>query len=210
MLPFLRELPRAPLSIGQGESVAFVSSEWVETNLRSDLQSTRSVTQTEYVVLRYNLCMRSVERSRRARSIPKLKELANLRYQIRSFLSFSETSSETCGVPAQQYQLLQVIGSGPEGECASITNVAERMLLRHNSAVELVDRAQKAGLVQRSIDAMDHRRSLVELTSKGETVLGKLTGEHLKYLKSHGAELICAIEQVRAAAGERIETGESR
>ena len=113
-------------------------------------------------------------------------------------------------MPAQQYQLLQVIGSGPEGESASISSVAERMLLRHNSTVELVDRAQRAGLVERSVDALDHRRALVEMTKKGQGVLEKLAGEHLTYLQRHGADLVSALEQVGAIRNKGKEAGESR
>ena len=77
----------------------------------------------------------------------KLQSLAEFRYQMRKFLSFSEIASERCGIPAQQYQLMQVIAAMPEGQQASITYLAERMILRHNSAVELVDRAERAGVV---------------------------------------------------------------
>ncbi len=75
----------------------------------------------------------------------KLKSLAEFRFQMRKFLSFSESASERCGIPAQQYQLMQVIAAIPEGQQASITYLAERMILRHNSTVELVDRAERAG-----------------------------------------------------------------
>ena len=113
-------------------------------------------------------------------------------------------------MPAQQYQLLQVIGSGREGESVSINNVAERMLLRHNSAVELVDRAQRAGLVERCVDALDHRRALVELTKRGQSVLERLAGEHLTYLEAHGPALVRALEQVTGIKTMGKEAGESR
>ena len=76
----------------------------------------------------------------------RLNRLAEFRYQLRKFLSFSETEAERFGIAAQQYQLMQVIGALPTGESASITFLAERMILRHNSTVELVDRAERAGL----------------------------------------------------------------
>jgi hypothetical protein len=71
----------------------------------------------------------------------RLKSLAEFRFQMRKFLNFSEMASERCGIPAQQYQLMQVIAAMPGDEQASITYLAERMILRHNSTVELVDRA---------------------------------------------------------------------
>src|SRR5271167_3966279 len=97
----------------------------------------------------------------------KLKDLSEFRYRLRRFLSFSEMASEAAGISAQQYQVLQVIATVPEGRPASISYLAERMMVRHNSAVELVDRTEKAGLVRRVVDASDHRRSLVEITVRG-------------------------------------------
>ena len=102
--------------------------------------------------------------------IPRLASLAEFRYQLRSFLSFSEVATERAGVQAQHYQLMQVIAALPESEVASISYIAERMILRHNSTVELVDRAEKAGLVRRQSDERDLRRSLVVLTPQGARV----------------------------------------
>ena len=106
----------------------------------------------------------------------KLKELAEFRYQLRRFLSFSEMTSEELGISAQQYQVLQVIATVPEGRPTSISYLAERMMVRHNSAVELVDRTERAGLVRRVEDESDHRRSLVEVTARGGELLARLAG----------------------------------
>src|ERR1700750_1061623 len=91
----------------------------------------------------------------------KLADLAEFRYRLRRFMSFSEVASEAAGISAQQYQLLQVIASVPSEVASSITYVAERMMLKHNSAVELIDRAERSGLVRRVADENDHRRSLL-------------------------------------------------
>ena len=63
-------------------------------------------------------------------SIQQLRSLAEFRYQMRRFLSFSEAASESCGIGAQQYQLMQVIAAMPEGQQSSISYLAERMILR--------------------------------------------------------------------------------
>src|ERR1700679_732976 len=97
----------------------------------------------------------------------EIQTLAEFRYQLRRFLSFSESATEQRGIAAQQYQLIQAIAAVPEGLRASISYLAERMVLRHNSTVELVDRAERAGLVRRESDPKDMRRSLVLLTSHG-------------------------------------------
>ena len=129
----------------------------------------------------------------------KLKSLAEFRFQMRKFLSFSESASERCGIPAQQYQLMQVIAAIPEGQQASITYLAERMVLRHNSTVELVDRAERAGLVRRESDPKDMRRSLVMLTAQGHAILERLVAEHLQELSPLCEHLIHALRDLQGA-----------
>jgi DNA-binding MarR family transcriptional regulator len=129
----------------------------------------------------------------------RLRSMAEFRYQLRRLMSFSETATETFGVGAQQYQLMQVIAAMPEGQEASISYIAERMVLRHNSAVELVDRAERAGLVKRETDAKDMRRSLVRMTAEGDGILQKLIAEHLRELPVLTADLMVALEHLRAA-----------
>jgi DNA-binding MarR family transcriptional regulator len=132
--------------------------------------------------------------------IPQLAELAEFRYQLRTFLSFSESASEKCGVATQQYQLLQVIGSVQGERQTSISYIAERMILRHNSTVELVDRAERAGLVERKNDEKDLRRSLVQLTPQGWDVLRRLVAMHLEELQRHTEPMIGALRRVHASA----------
>lgn len=134
--------------------------------------------------------------------IPRLKSLAEFRYHLRSFLSFSESAAERYGVAAQQYQLLQVIGAMEAGKRASISYLADRMILRHNSAVELVDRAERAGLVRRESDETDLRRSLVALTPHGHRVLEQMVVEHVAELEQQGDLLVKAIRGVMDSAGE--------
>ena len=131
----------------------------------------------------------------------KLRSLAEFRFQMRKFLSFSEMASERCGIPAQQYQLMQVIAAMPDEQQSSITYLAERMILRHNSTVELVDRAERAGLVRRESDPTDMRRSLVHLTPEGEKILQQLVAEHLSELAPRCDHLIHALRELQGAVG---------
>ena len=131
----------------------------------------------------------------------RLGRLAEFRFQLRRFLSFSETEAEKFGIAPQQYQLMQVIGALASGQLASISFLAERMVLRHNSTVELVDRAERAGLVRRIEDERDLRRSLVELTSHGKTLLLQMVDSHLEQLEGNcGERLMRALGAVRQAA----------
>jgi DNA-binding MarR family transcriptional regulator len=131
----------------------------------------------------------------------KLRELAEFRYQLRRFLSFSEMTSEAVGISAQQYQVLQVIATVPEGQPASISYLAERMMVRHNSAVELVDRTERAGLVRRVVDESDHRRSLVEISTRGAELLARLAGQHLIELGVAGPEMVRALRRLLEPSG---------
>lgn len=140
----------------------------------------------------------SIPRKNRTASVDwaKLADLAEFRYQLRRFVSFSEAASESAGISAQQYQLLQVVATVPEGQESSISYIAERMVVRHNSAVELVDRAEKAGLVQRVADPNDHRRSLVETTSRGNDFLAQLVPIHLAEVRTENGELLRSLQQL--------------
>lgn len=126
----------------------------------------------------------------------KLADLAEFRYQLRRFVSFSEAACERAGISAQQYQLLQVVATVPAGQESSISYIAERMVVRHNTAVELVDRAEKSGLVQRVADPADHRRSLVEATSRGNDLLAQLVPVHLAEVRTENGDLLHSLEQL--------------
>lgn len=129
----------------------------------------------------------------------RLNELVEFRFLMRKFLSFSEGRAEAAGITAQQYQLMQVVASSSKSE-HSISSLAERLLLRHNSAVELVDRAENAGLVVRVGDVRDQRKSLVQLTEAGHALLLRLIDEHLKYLQNSGGEILDALKPLVGTA----------
>jgi len=127
-------------------------------------------------------------------STDRLHKLAEFRFQLRKFLRFSEIAAEAAGISVQQYQMLQVIAAMPEGQGASISYLAERMILRHNSAVELVDRAVRAGMVRRESDDEDLRRSIVRLMPEGEKMLDQLIPLHLHELDVRGRDITAALE----------------
>lgn len=133
----------------------------------------------------------------------RLTRIAEFRYHLRRFLNFSETEAERVGIAAQHYQLMQVIGALPPGESASITYLSERMVLRHNSTVELVDRVERAGLVRRVADERDLRRSLVVLTPQGESLLWRLVAAHLEQLDGEAGDLLLrSLGELRRCARE--------
>lgn len=148
----------------------------------------------------------------RARKLDEahLRRLAEFRFQLRRFLHVSQAAAERMGVHHQQYQMLQCVGGMPEGTAPTIANVAERMLLKHNSTVELVDRAIDEGLLRRMGDEADHRRILLRVTPRGERILAALSEFHTGELEQSGPELVRALDDIlrpgnrRAARFERL------
>ncbi len=126
----------------------------------------------------------------------QMRRLAEFRFQLRKFLHFSSLAADAAGIRTQQYQLLQCVWGMPEELDPTIANVAARMLLKHNSAVELVDRTIEQGLLRRCPDPTDHRRILLRMTPLGERLLGSLAAWHLRELEETGPELIRALRRV--------------
>jgi DNA-binding MarR family transcriptional regulator len=121
------------------------------------------------------------------------RALADFRYAIRRFLAFSEIAALEAGLTAQQQQaLLTIKGLGGSGGLP-VGALGERLLIRHHSAVELVDRLERAGLVRRGPDPADRRRVLVALTPEGEKSLRRLSAVHLAELRSIRLELISVL-----------------
>jgi DNA-binding MarR family transcriptional regulator len=109
--------------------------------------------------------------------------LASFRFALRTFLEFSGSAAKGVGLTPQQHQaMLSVIGA-PNGQAVTIGFLAERMLLKHHSTVELVDRLVELDLVSRQPDAADRRRVLLSLTTKGKRLLTRLSAAHLEELQ---------------------------
>jgi DNA-binding MarR family transcriptional regulator len=128
-------------------------------------------------------------------TIAQYRALAEFRHQIRRFLHFSERMARDHGIEPRQHQLLLAV-KGCAAEEATIGYLAERVQVRHHSAVELIDRMCEHGMVRRRDSAKDRRRVLVELTAAGNRVLARLSSEHLKELRQTGPELVKALEAV--------------
>jgi DNA-binding MarR family transcriptional regulator len=122
------------------------------------------------------------------------RALSEFRYQIRRFLNFSEQASRGAGLEPQQYLLLLTVRGLPDGAEATIRTLANRLLLRHHSAVELIDRLEKRGMVRRVQSKFDRRQVLVRLTTRGERALEKLAKQRLAELRSTGMALVRALD----------------
>jgi DNA-binding MarR family transcriptional regulator len=117
------------------------------------------------------------------------ERLAAFRHALRRFQRFSEEAARAAGLAPQQHQALLAIKGSPGRDYASVGEVAERLQLRHHSAVGLVDRLVRRQLVRRSPSAEDRRRQEVRLTARGEALLARLSAAHVQELRQLGPEL---------------------
>jgi DNA-binding MarR family transcriptional regulator len=116
--------------------------------------------------------------------------LARFRFAIRRYLRFSEETVRRHGLAPQQYQLLLALKGFPGRDWATVRELADRLQLRHHSVVELVNRAQRQGLVRRAAHPDDARAVQVMLTEDGEQVLARLGALHRDQLRRIDATLI--------------------
>ena len=122
------------------------------------------------------------------------RALAEFRFALRKFLAFSEEAAADVGLTTQQHQALLAIKGFSQTGALSIRDLAQRLLLRHHSVVELVDRLVKLRLVERLPDPSDRRRVQVGLTELGEHQLRILSAVHLRELQAIGSSLLTLLD----------------
>jgi DNA-binding MarR family transcriptional regulator len=110
------------------------------------------------------------------------ERLLEFRVTLRRFERWSEDQAQTAGLTHVQHQLLVAIKGHPGGIPPTVGDLAGYLLLRPHSTVELIDRAEAAGLVERVPDTQDGRVVRVRLTPAGERILRELTPAHLDRL----------------------------
>jgi DNA-binding MarR family transcriptional regulator len=121
------------------------------------------------------------------------RALAELRYRIRHFIQEGDAGAQRASLEPQQYLMLLAIRGLPKGAVATIRTLAERMALKHHSAVELIDRLESHGLARRSRSPGDKREVRVSLLPRGSKLLDRVARERLSELKSSGMALADAI-----------------
>jgi DNA-binding MarR family transcriptional regulator len=131
-----------------------------------------------------------------ARALPSpgdYRALAEFRYQIRLFLSFSEKAVRDAGIEPQQHQLLLARKGLPDRSRPTIKTLAERLCVQHHTAVALVDHLEDRALVRRRPSPTDGREVLVELTAAGERLLRRLSLLHRQQLRTVAPRLVRAL-----------------
>ncbi|HWA11407.1 MAG TPA: MarR family transcriptional regulator [Opitutaceae bacterium] len=126
------------------------------------------------------------------------QHLAALRQALRRFLRFSQEAAGTAGLTPQQHQALLAIKGFPGGGDISVGELAARLHLQPHSAVGLVDRLAQRQLVRRVRSSRDRRRVHLQLTARGERVIGRLSAVHLQELRQSGVELRRLLKSITA------------
>jgi DNA-binding MarR family transcriptional regulator len=127
--------------------------------------------------------------------------LATFRYALRQFLRFSETASRRAGITPQQHQALLAIAGFPEKDQITVSELAERLQIRHHSAVGLVDRLETQNLVVRQPGEADRREVYITLTPHGHEILAQLSATHRQELRRVGPQLHLLLEQLAVENG---------
>jgi DNA-binding MarR family transcriptional regulator len=140
-------------------------------------------------------------------SSAEFRALAELRYRIRLFLKEGDAAARVAGLEPQQYlMLLAIRGLAPEVQ-PKIQTFAERLALKHHSAVELVDRLERRGFVRRTRSKEDRRQVLVSLLPRGEKLLERVVQQRIGELRASGRELVKAIDALLRDGRTRNNTG---
>ena len=129
-------------------------------------------------------------------NLPDFRSMAELRYQIRRFLRFSENAARQAGIEPQQHQLMLAVRGLPENLKPTIGVLAERMQLQHHSTVELIDRLADRGFLCRLRSTDDRRQVLVKLTHEGEKFLESLSLHHLEELQTTGPTFVKILQNL--------------
>ena len=139
--------------------------------------------------------------------VPRLTQrdferLLEFRVALRRFQRWSEDQAQAAGLTHVQHQLLVAIKGHAGDTPPTVGDLAGYLLLRPHSTVELVDRAEAAGLVERAPDSDDGRVVRVRLTTEGERILQQLTAAHLDRLH----ELAIVLDELVTRHGGRADS----
>jgi DNA-binding MarR family transcriptional regulator len=129
------------------------------------------------------------------------RRLLELRTGLRRFLRWSEQHAQAAGLTPAQHQLLLAVRGHRDPRGPTVGDVAGYLMLRPHSAVGLVDRAEKAGLISRGQDSDNLSVVRLHLTAQGARQLEALSEQHLDEL-AHLAPTMHALWDALEHAGQ--------
>ena len=122
--------------------------------------------------------------------------LASFRRSLRVFLAFSEEAARKAGLTPQQHQALLAIRGFVSESGVTVGDLASNLMLKHHTAVGLVDRLVRAGLAVRQPDPEDRRRVFLTLTSKAAEALTALSATHVAEIRRNAPQLVGLLRQL--------------
>jgi DNA-binding MarR family transcriptional regulator len=122
--------------------------------------------------------------------------LAEFRYQIRRFVSFSERAARAAGLEPPQHQLMLAIGGLPPSKRANLVTLAERMCIDSPACQELIEALLQRGLCRWTANPNDRREALVALTDQGQALLRHLTSQHRNQMLAVGPTFVQALGSI--------------
>jgi DNA-binding MarR family transcriptional regulator len=136
---------------------------------------------------------------RKPLSKTQYENLAAFRFALRRFLRFSEDAATAEGITPQQHQALLAVKGFPGRDHVSVSELAERLQIRHHSAVGLIDRLVTEKLVLREPSPDDRRSVHIRLTARGEKMLAGLVAAHREQLRHFGPEITLLLQRIGKA-----------
>jgi DNA-binding MarR family transcriptional regulator len=120
---------------------------------------------------------------------------AEFRFLIRTFLAFTEQAASEVDLTARQHEaLIAIVGSSAP---ISITELSECLVIKHHSAVGLVDRLENFGLISREQNPNNYREVRLYVTPKALKILQKLAPSHRSELRRMTPLLNKAVRKLR-------------
>src|SRR5436305_10497456 len=126
--------------------------------------------------------------------ISDYRALGQFRYQIRRFQHFSEAAARAEDLEPRQHQMMLAIRAWENADPPTVGELATHLLLKHHSAVGLVDRLAERGLVERMRSEDDRRQVRVSLTAQGLRKLKRLASVSREELRTSGPLLVKALD----------------
>ena len=113
-----------------------------------------------------------------------LRMQAEFRYHLRRFLKISEINARDLGLESNQFQLLLAVKGQSAEASPSITDLSRRLLVGTNSVVEMVDRLEEKGMIERFQQGKDKRKVFVRLTARAEALVEEIAVRNLDEIRS--------------------------
>ena len=124
--------------------------------------------------------------------------MASFRHLLRRFLRFSKDFlRDRAGLTPEQYEALLAIKAFADPKGFTISQLSERLQVKHHSAVNIVDRLAERHLITRETGATDRRQRNVQLTAKGAALIDDLASVHRKEIRERSTEMMKALERLK-------------